>query len=106
MDTQRTTDRLAEIEKIHGPAEPGTKERMLELLAAADNVEIDHPDAIFGDGDGGLHAIWQSSTGRATVYADADGFDIDVVPHGPLRPFRASTAEEAAAYLRGLATTF
>lgn len=101
--TTHTPERLAEIETIYGPIPPAVRKQLTDLLAETDKAGIDHPSAIFG---GELHAIWQGSSGRITVYVTDDGFLVEVVPWGPIEPFRTKTAEAAAAYMRGLLTKF
>lgn len=106
MTPQSTNERLAEIEAVHGYLRPSITEGLEELLAAVGRVEIDTPSALFGSADGEVHAIWQLPAGRITTYVLGDCFRIEVVPHGPAEPFRATTAEAAAAYMRGVLTEF
>lgn len=97
-------ERLEEIEAALGSLGPSVAAGVEALLGAADRAHIEPPSALFGSHEGDVLAVWQSSTGRCTVYVQDAGFLVEVVPHGPAQPFSAVTAEAAVAHLRSLLT--
>lgn len=79
-------------------------ERTDVLMRAISKSDLPEP-AVFGSFDGGTNVVWNIPSGRVTVYIeddDADEYEVELVPNGPLLPYATKDANDAAAKVREL----
>lgn len=75
-------------------------ERTDTLVKEAEAEKLSRP-AIFPSSDGGTALVWSFSEGRVTIYVEEDEkFEVELVPHGPLKPFSTNDPKIAISKVR------
>lgn len=84
------------------PVTSDSLERADALMHSAYDLGLPLP-TLFASTDGGMNLVWESPSGRTTVYVEPDEpYEVERVPDGPLVPFSSEEAETAVRHALGL----
>ena len=102
MDPQNWKDRFLDLASYPENWMPGASMIVASVLERADLLltsALDSgltPPIIFGTHEGGVSLVWDTPTGRVTVYVEADEeYEVERVPGAYVLPFVTSDAAVA-----------